>query len=92
MTARLKEQYAKEVIPALTQGVRHRQRDGRAPRSRRSSLNMGLGEAIAEREDPRRRRSTSCPRSPGQKAVVTQAKKSIATFKLRDGHADRRAR
>ena len=54
------------------------------PRLEKIVLNMGLGEAITNTEDPRRRRRGARPIT-GQKPVITQAKKSIANFKLREG-------
>ena len=91
MAARLKEQVREGSRPGAQEGVRDRQRRWRCRGSRRSSSTWG-----SARPSPTRRCSTAPPRScrpiAGQRAVVTKAKKSIATFKLRDRHADRRAR
>ena len=90
MAARLKEQYAKEVAPALKKefGIDNVMA---VPRLEKIVLNMGLGEAVA---NPKMLDGAVEELSAiaGQQAVVTKAKKSIATFKLRDRDADRRAR
>ena len=83
MTARLKEQYAKQVAPALRKefGIDN----GMAvPRLEKIVLNMGLGEAVANPKmlDGAAEELTAIA---GQRAVVTKAKKSIATYKLRTG-------
>ena len=55
------------------------------PRIEKIMLNMGVGEAVADKKimdnavgDMRR--------SPGQKPLVTKSRKSIATFKIREGY------
>ena len=83
MTARLKDQYAKQVAPALRKefGIDN----GMAvPRVEKIVLNMGLGEAVANPKmlDGAAEELTAIA---GQRAVVTKAKKSIATYKLRTG-------
>ncbi len=54
------------------------------PRVEKIVLNMGLGEAV---QNPKivENAANELTRIAGQKAVVTRAKKSIATFKLREG-------
>ena len=54
-------------------------------------VNMGVGEAARDSKliDGAVRDLATIT---GQKPVVTRARKSIAQFKLRGGHADRRAR
>lgn len=83
MPARLKERYAKEVAPALQKelGIDNVMA---IPRLDKVILNMGLGEAVA---NPKMLEGAVNELSAiaGQKAVVTKAKKSIATYKLRAG-------
>jgi len=85
MGARLKERYLKEVAPALGKelGIGNRMA---IPRLEKIILNMGLGEAVANPKvlDGAVDELTAIA---GQKAVVTRAKKSIATYKLRTGMA-----
>jgi large subunit ribosomal protein L5 len=79
---RLRLQYHKQVIPALTKKFSYRN-PMMVPRLEKVVINMGLGAAVGNPkiidsavEDMR---SLS-----GQKPVVTRARKSIATFKLRE--------
>jgi large subunit ribosomal protein L5 len=85
MAPRLKERYLKEVAPALGKelGIENRMA---IPRLEKIVLNMGLGEAVA---NPKILEGATEELSAiaGQKAVVTRAKKSIATYKLRTGMA-----
>ena len=81
--SRLKERYLKDVVPALGRelGIENRMA---IPRLQKIVLNMGLGEAVA---NPKILEGAVEELSAiaGQKAVVTKAKKSIATYKLRTG-------
>lgn len=83
MTARLREFYNKEVVPAMIKEFNYKNRM-QAPKLERIVLNMGLGEAVKDVKivDAAVRDMTMIS---GQKPVVTKAKKSIATFKLRAG-------
>ena len=81
--ARLKERYVKEIAPALGRelGIENKMA---IPRVTKVVLNMGLGEAVA---NPKILDGAAEELSAiaGQRAVVTRAKKSIATYKLRSG-------
>jgi len=83
MQARLRDRYAKDVIPSLKKefGIENPMA---IPKIEKIVLNMGVGEAIsnAKLADAAAEELT---RIAGQRAVVTKAKKSIATFKLRAG-------
>lgn len=83
MTARLKERYDKEIAPALGRELSIDNRMA-IPRVEKVILNMGLGEAVA---NPKILEGAAEELSliAGQRAVVTKAKKSIATYKLRAG-------
>lgn len=79
---RLEEQYEKEIRPALQKelGVNLMA----VPKIEKIVVNMGVGEAIANKkvlEDAQKELTAIV----GQKPVVNKAKKSIATFKLREG-------
>ena len=56
------------------------------PRVDKIVLNMGIGEAVADRKKVSRP-PTTWPLIAGQKPVITKSRKSIATYKLRDGQA-----
>lgn len=81
--ARLYKKYLDEVVPALKEEYKYKN-PMEVPKLQKVVINVGLGEAIQNSKlidvvvDEI---STIC----GQKAVVTRAKKSIATFKLRQG-------
>jgi len=83
MTPRLKEKYTREIVPALMKEFSYKN-IMQVPKIQKIVLNVGLGEAIqniklleaAQKE---------LGKITGQKAVITKAKKSIATFKLREG-------
>jgi large subunit ribosomal protein L5 len=80
---RLKERYNKEVAPAIAKefGIENPMA---VPRLDKIVLNMGMGEAIANAKvlDVAAEELKSIA---GQKPVITRAKKSIASFKLRQG-------
>ncbi len=81
--ATLKEQYEKEVRPRLQEKY-HLTNCMDIPRVEKIVLNMGLGEAV---QNPKivEKAVNELTLIAGQRAVVTRAKKSIATFKLREG-------
>jgi large subunit ribosomal protein L5 len=82
--ADLKEFYEKEVKNKLQEEL------GLAstmevPRITKITLNMGVGEAIADRKQLDNALS-DMEKIAGQKPVITEARKSIAGFKVRDGY------
>ncbi len=80
---RLEELYNKEVVPELQKQFQY----GSAmqiPKLKRIVLNMGLGEALGNQKVIEYA-EYALTNISGQKAVVTRAKKSIATYKLRKG-------
>ncbi len=80
--ARLKQAYTEEHIPALMKQFQYRN-VMEVPKIEKIVLNMGLGEAI---QNPKLLESAvdELSRITGQKAVITKARKSIASFKLRE--------
>jgi large subunit ribosomal protein L5 len=83
MTPRLKEKYKKDIIPAMMKEFSYKN-IMQAPKVQKVVLNVGLGEAIQNIKllDAAQKELAMIT---GQKALVTKAKKSIATFKLRQG-------
>ncbi len=79
----LKEQYQKEVVPALMKKFNYKS-IMEVPKLEKIVLNVGLGDI---RENPKALENTMNDLSiiTGQKPVVTKAKKSIAAFKIREG-------
>ncbi len=80
---RLRERYHKDVVPALMKQFSYRN-PMQVPRLVKVVLNMGMGEAITNAK-ALDHAVDELGRISGQHPVVTRAKKSIATFKLREG-------
>jgi large subunit ribosomal protein L5 len=80
---RMRDKYSKDVIPALMKRFGYTN-PMQVPRLQKIVVNMGLGEAVS---NPKLIESAVQELSAitGQKPVVTRAKKSIASFKLRAG-------
>jgi len=81
--ARLKEYYKSEIAPRLMKELQLKN-VMEVPRVEKVVINMGLGEAI-QNIKILESAVEELGRITGQKAVVTKARKSIATFKLREG-------
>jgi len=81
--SRLKAKYVQEIIPELTKEFGYTN-IMQVPRLEKVVINMGLGEAIQNIKilDSA---SEELALVAGQKPVITKAKKSIASFKLRQG-------
>ena len=82
--ARLKEIYKKEVVPALTAQFGYKS-TMQVPRISKIVLNMGVGEAIADKKILDNA-VADMQKISGQKPVITKAKKSIAVWKIRTGY------
>jgi large subunit ribosomal protein L5 len=80
---RLQQKYRTEIVPALMKQFSF-ENQLEVPRLEKVTLNMGLGEAV---QTPKIIEAAveEMTAIVGQKPVVTRAKKSIATFKLRQG-------
>jgi len=80
----LKELYEKEIHPKIKEelGIKN---DMQVPRITKISLNMGVGEALGDRKllDSA---IADLETISGQKAVINNARKSIAAFKVRAGY------
>lgn len=81
--ARLKELYNKEILPQLMKDFGFRN-VMQAPKLEKIVINMGLGEAI-QNVKILDSAVVEMAAIAGQKPVITKAKKSIASFKLRQG-------
>jgi len=81
--ARLKELYDKEIIPRLMKDFNFRN-VMEVPKLEKIVINMGLGEAI-QNVKILDSAVVEMAAIAGQKPVITKAKKSIASFKLRQG-------
>ncbi|HKK01230.1 MAG TPA: 50S ribosomal protein L5 [Desulfuromonadales bacterium] len=81
--ARLKDTYQAELVPQLVKDLQLKN-VMEVPRVEKVVINMGLGEAI-QNVKVLDSAAAELSRITGQKAVITKAKKSIASFKLREG-------
>ena len=82
--ARLKEIYNKGVVPALVKQFGYKS-TMQVPRISKIVLNMGVGEAIADKKILENA-VADMQKISGQKPVITKAKKSIAVWKIRTGY------
>lgn len=82
--ARLKEVYKKEIVPALTAQFGYKSAM-QVPRISKIVLNMGVGEAVADKKILDNAVG-DLQKISGQKPVITKAKKSIAVWKIRTGY------
>ena len=82
--ARLEEQYKNTVIKQLTEKFGYKS-PMEVPRLVKITLNMGVGEAVADKKVMEHAVS-DMEKIAGQKAVVTKARKSIAGFKIREDY------
>ncbi len=83
--SRLREQFEQTIRPALTQQFGYKNRM-QVPMITKVVLNMGIGEGVADRKKADSA-AADLTLIAGQKAVITKSRKSIATYKLRDGQA-----
>lgn len=79
----LRDMYLNECVPALKEEFGYKN-VMEIPQMKKIVLNMGLGEAV---QNPKivEGAAEELTRIAGQKSVITKAKKSIATFKVRAG-------
>ena len=82
-SARLKEKYVKEIMPALKEKFQYKS-VMQVPKVVKISINRGIGNAVSDKKlvDTGVEELTTLS---GQKAVATKAKNSISNFKLREG-------
>jgi large subunit ribosomal protein L5 len=81
--SRLQEQYAKEMVPKLMErlGIKNVMA---VPHITKITLNMGVGEAIADRK-ALDNAMADLTKIAGQKPVACKARRSVASFKVREG-------
>jgi large subunit ribosomal protein L5 len=82
--ARLKQYYNDTVVSKLTEQFGYTS-SMQVPRIEKITLNMGVGEAVADKKVMENAVS-DMEKIAGQKPVVTKAKKSVAAFKIRDDY------
>ena len=80
---RLHSLYQDTVVPHLTQRFNYQSRM-QVPRLQKITLNMGVGEAVADKK-ALQSAVEDLQKISGQKPIITFARKSIAGFKIREG-------
>ena len=83
--ARLTTHYEKVIRPEMTKQFGYKN-VMQVPRITKVVLNMGIGEGVADRKKVDQA-AGDLALIAGQKPVITKSRKSIATYKLRDGQA-----
>jgi large subunit ribosomal protein L5 len=81
--ARLIEHYRKQIVPALMKEFGYKNIN-QVPSLKKVTINMGLGDAVQDVKIIDKA-TEELSLITGQKPVVTKARKSIASFKLREG-------
>ena len=81
--SRLKQRYTREIIPAMSKEYGYKNIMA-IPKLEKIVLNIGLGEAI-QNSKLLDNAADELSQIAGQRPVITRAKKSIASFKLRKG-------
>ena len=81
---RLKVHYVENVVPALMKQFGYKT-TMQVPRIQKITLNMGVGEAVADKKILENA-GNDLQKIAGQKPVVTKSRKSIAAFKIRAGY------
>ena len=82
--ARLQDYYKNNVVQELTKKFGYKS-PMEVPRITKVTLNMGVGEAVADKK-VLEFAVGDMTKISGQKPVITKARKSIAGFKIRDGY------
>ena len=82
---RYQELYEKEIVPAMQEKFKYKNKH-EVPKLGKVVMNMGVGEATQDRKHIENA-TNDMGLIAGQKPVVTKARQSNASFKIRDGQA-----
>jgi large subunit ribosomal protein L5 len=85
VTPRLRTHFDQVIRKALTEKFSYKN-PMQVPRVDKIVLNMGIGEGVADRKKVEQA-AEAMAAIAGQKPIITKSRKSIATYKLRDGQA-----
>jgi large subunit ribosomal protein L5 len=85
VTPRLRVQFDSDIRKKLTEQFGYKNKM-QVPTLQKIVLNMGIGEAVNDRKKVEQA-AEAMAAIAGQKPVITKSRKSIATYKLRDGQA-----
>jgi large subunit ribosomal protein L5 len=85
MNPRLKEKYGKDIVPEIIKELKYKS-IMQVPRLKKITINIGVGSATQNPKDLEGA-VIDLTKIAGQKPVITKAKKSIASFKIRQGNS-----
>jgi large subunit ribosomal protein L5 len=85
MAARLKKYYQETIVPQLKEKLELKN-TMQVPKILKITVNMGVGEAVADKK-VMDAATADMTKITGQKPAITKAKKSVATFKVREDQA-----
>ena len=79
----IKEKYFNKIVPELQKELGY-SNSMQVPRVQKITLNMGVGEAMNDKKAIEKAQN-DLEKITGQKPIITKAKKSVASFKIREG-------
>ena len=85
MSPRLKEKYDKNIVPEIMKGLKYKS-IMQVPKLNKITINIGVGSATQNPKDLEGA-VVDLTKIAAQKPVITKAKKSIASFKIRQGNS-----
>jgi large subunit ribosomal protein L5 len=85
MKPRLKEKYDSEIMPEIFKELKYRSKM-QVPKIEKITINIGVGSAVQNAKELEGA-ANDLAKISGQKPIITKAKKSIASFKIRKGNA-----
>lgn len=85
MNPRLKEKYDKKIVPEIMKEIKYKS-IMQVPKLKKITINIGVGSATQNPKDLEGA-VIDLTKIAAQKPVITKAKKSIASFKIRQGNS-----
>jgi len=79
----IKEKYLKEIVPVLQKELGY-SNSMQVPKVQKITLNMGVGKAVGDKKALEKSQN-DLEKIAGQKPILTKAKKSVASYKIREG-------
>ena len=79
----IKEKYLKEIVPMLQKELGYSS-SMQVPKVQKITLNMGVGKAVGDKKAIEKAQN-DLEKIAGQKPIITKAKKSVASYKVREG-------
>ena len=79
----IKEKYLNEIVPVLQKELGY-SNSMQVPKVQKITLNMGVGKAVGDKKALEKSQN-DLEKIAGQKPILTKAKKSVASYKIREG-------